>query len=111
MSKGAIEQAADLLKGACGLKSSLPFLQQPSAACPNLDCALVNETLAGLADRGRAQDLAVPILADIRQNATWCRIDATTQRKVMSPCLSEPSNMPPWQSKGKAQGKGSWNTR
>jgi len=88
MSKGMFEQAAGLMRGALGLQGSLSFLQQSSAVCPNLDSALVNETLAGLASRGRAPDLAVPLLADIRQNALWVRIDAGTQRQVMSPCLT-----------------------
>jgi len=87
MSKGLFEQAADLMKGALALPVALPFLQKPSAACPGLDFALVNEVLGGLADRGHAKDLAVPLLQSIRQNAPKVRIEAATQRKVMSPCV------------------------
>jgi len=84
MSKGLFEQAAGLLKGALGLPDALPFLQQSIAVCPSLDHSLVNEVLGGLADRGRAKDLAVPILQSIKQSAPKVRIDAATQRKVMS---------------------------
>jgi len=105
MSKGLYEQASGLMRGALGVQGALPFLQQSTAACPNLDPALVNETLAGLASRGRAQDLAVPLLSDIRQGATWCRIDAATQRQVMSPCLT--SNSLPAERVSKGKGKGS----
>jgi len=87
MSKGLFAQAVGLLRGALGLSAALPFLQQNIAVCPGLDYALVNEVLGGLADRGRAKDLAVPLLQDIRQNAPKIRIDAATQRKVMSPCV------------------------
>merc|ERR1740117_2509468 len=85
--KSLFEQADGLLRGALGLPDALPFLQQRSAACPNLDYALVNETLASLAERGQGQSLAVPLLTAIRRNAAWVRVDAATQRKVMSPCL------------------------
>jgi len=105
MSKGCYEQAGGLMRGALGVQGALPFLQHSTAACPNLDLALVNEILAGLASRGRAQDLAVPLLADIRQGASWCRIDAATQRQVMSPCLT--SNSVPTERVGKGKGKGS----
>jgi len=83
MSKGLFDQAAGLLSGALGLSTALPFLQQKIAVCPGLDYALVNEVLGGLADRGRAKDLAVPLLQDIRQKAPKVRIDAATQRKVI----------------------------
>jgi len=100
MSKGLYQQADGLLKGALGLSDALPFLQQPVAVCYNLDHSLVNELLGNLADRGHAKDLAVPLLQNIRQNAPKVRIDAATQRKVMSPCV-EGSGPRPWS-------KGSW---
>jgi len=87
MSKGLFAQAAGLLRGALGLQDALAFLQKPIAVCPGLDYALVNEVLGGLADRGHAKDLAVPLLHHIRHNAPKVRIDAATQRKVMSPCV------------------------
>jgi pentatricopeptide repeat protein len=107
ISKGLFEQAVGLLKGALGLPGAPTSLQDWTAVCQNLDHALVNEALASLADRGHSQDLAVPLLSNIRQSAqtSWVRIDAATQRKVMSPCLSSDSgSCRP--SKGK--GKGAW---
>jgi len=107
VSKGLHEQAVGVLRGALGLEGALPFLQAPVAVCPNLDNALINETLASLTDRGHAQDLAVPLLSDIRKHSSWVRIDATTQRKIMSPCLgSNTSRAEPSSFGGKAKGKG-----
>jgi len=87
ISKELLDQAVGLLNGALGLAGALPFLQTSVAVCANLDSALVNEVLENLADRGRAQDMAVPLLASIKQHAPKVRIDASSQRKVMSPCL------------------------
>merc|ERR1719498_1798571 len=103
ISKGLFEQAAGLLRGALGLSDALPFLQQRGAVCPKLDYAVVNETLVGLAERGQTQNLAVPLLTAIRQNAPRVRIDAATQRKVMSPCIGSngDSSQP---SKGRGKG-------
>merc|ERR1719311_1741021 len=89
ISKGLFEQAVGLLRGALGLSGALPFLQQRGAAVgPNIECALVNETLSSLVERGQTQNLAVPLLTAIRQNAPKVRIDAAIQRRVMSPCVS-----------------------
>jgi len=87
LSRGMLDQAAGLLAGALGVPGALPFLQKPIAACPSLDYALVNDVLGSLADRGRAKDLAVPLLQNIKQNNPKVRIDAATQRKVMAPCV------------------------
>jgi len=103
ISKGIFDQAVGLLKGALGLPGALPFLQQSIAVCPNLDDALVNETLASLADRGQASAHAVPLLQCIKQSAPKVRIDAATQRKIMDPCLPADSNV---RQQGKGQGKG-----
>merc|ERR1719353_2142714 len=101
MNKGLFEQAAGLLMGALGLPDAPPFLQQSVALCPNLDYSLINEVLGGLADRGHAKDLAVPLLQSIKRNAPKVYIDAATQRKVMSPCVgSDSSGARPW-SKGR----------
>merc|ERR1719272_1206095 len=109
ISKELFDQAVGLLKGALGLEEALPFLQTSCAVCTNLDSALVNEVLGSLAARGRAKDLAVPLLACIKQHAPKVRIDAATQRNIMSPCIS--SDLPSEtgdrrQVKGK--GKGGW---
>jgi len=108
ISKGLFDQAVGLLKGALGLPDALPFLQQSIAVCQNLDNALVSETLVSLAERGRAQDLAIPLLSNIKQNVQWVRIDAATQRKIMSPCLPSEGG---YHSQGKGKGKGSWDRR
>jgi len=108
LSKGIFDEAAGLLKGALGLPDALPFLQQSIAICPNLDSALVNETLNSLADRGRGQDLAIPLLHSIKQNAPKVRIDAATQRKIMSPCLPSEGGE---RRQGKGGGKGTWESR
>merc|ERR1740138_79251 len=100
MNKGLFEQAAGLLMGALGLPDAPPFLQQSVALCPSLDYSLINEVLGGLADRGHAKDLAVPLLQSIKRNAPKVYIDPATQRKVMSPCVgSDSSGARPW-SKG-----------
>jgi len=109
ISKELFDQAVGLLKGALGLDEALPFLKTSYAVCANLDTALVNEVLGSLADRGRATELAVPLLASIKQQAPKVRIDAAVQRKIMSPCIS--SDLPSdcgdrRQVKGK--GKGAW---
>merc|ERR1719453_1487245 len=80
--KGLCEQAAGLLKGALGLSDAPASLQQSCAVCQNLENGLVLETLGSLAERGHAKDLASPLLSSIRQNVTWVRIDAATQKKV-----------------------------
>jgi len=97
MSKGLFDQAVCLLKGALGLLGAPGSFQ----VCPNLDAAVVNETLCGLADRGRAQDLVVPLHTLIRQSAPKVRIDAATQRKIMSPDAAAGDSF-----KGKGKGKG-----
>jgi pentatricopeptide repeat protein len=109
ISKGLFEQAAGLLRGALGLSGALPCLQQRSAVCPNLDHSLVNETLTSLAVRGHAQGLAVPLLTEIRQNATKIRIDSATQKMVMSPSINADfSNQLPSKGRGKGS-RPSWN--
>jgi pentatricopeptide repeat protein len=106
ISKGMFAQAVGLLSGALGLPDALPFLKSSTAICPNLDHALVNEALACLADRGHAQDMAVPLLSKIKQHAPKVRIDAATQRKVMSPCIA--TENAPWNRNGKGKSRGSY---
>jgi pentatricopeptide repeat protein len=110
ISKGLFEQAVGLLKGALGLSGAPASLQPAVAVCQNLDHALVNEALGNIAERGHSQDLAIPLLSNIRQSAqtSWVRIDAVTQRKVMSPCLASDGGASYSQGKGKGKGKGGW---
>lgn len=123
LSKNQFEQAVGLLRGALGLQNALPFLQKSIATCPNLDYATVNEALTGLAEKGHAQDLAVPLLSDIRQDKPRVRVDTATQRKVMSSSMAEASGVYPQptatpqrsggdrQRTGKGKGKGSRNSQ
>jgi pentatricopeptide repeat protein len=113
ISKNLLDQAVGLLRGALGLPNALPSLQSSTASCPNLDYALVNEALVGLVDRGRAQDLATSLLADIRQHKPRVRIDSVTQRKVMASGFAADNpttaSAPYWNAsggRGQRQGKG-----
>jgi len=106
ISKGMLEQADGLLRGALGLQNALPFLAGRDAVCPNLDYALVNEALAAFADRGRSQDLAVPLFSDVRTHCPRVRIDHTTQRKIMSSNLN--SNAPAFTPSGGGGGGGGY---
>jgi pentatricopeptide repeat protein len=85
MFKNLVDQAVGLMKGALGLPDALPFLQKSVAVCPNLDYGVVNEFLSGLADKGRASDLAVPLMSSIKQHCPKVRIDRATQQRVLSP--------------------------
>lgn len=122
ISKNQFEQAVGLLRGALGMSGALPFLQKSIATCPNLDYATVNEALTGLAERGHSQDLAVPLLSDIRQEKPKVRVDPATQRKVMSSSMAEangeyPDTSMPYRPRddrqrgGKGKGKGNRNAQ
>jgi pentatricopeptide repeat protein len=108
LTKGLCEQACGLLRGALGLPDALPFLQKSTAFCPNLDHGVVNETLVGLAERGRAEDLAAKLLSEIKKSNPRVWIERTTQQKIVNPCLTSESS--PTRAgratKGKGKGKG-----
>jgi len=104
ISKGLCVQAAGLLAAALGLPDAPSSLQNRGAICPTLDAALVNESLAGIADRGHAQDVAGPLLASIKQHAPKVRIDANTLKRIMSPCSS-------FERPAKGKGKGGYDRR
>merc|ERR1719221_652092 len=76
------QQAVALLRGALGLSGAHHILTKTSSI--SLDHGLVNETLNWLVDRGVAQNLAGPLLNDIKSSRLTCHIDAATQRRVMS---------------------------
>jgi pentatricopeptide repeat protein len=82
MTSNLFEQAVALLRGALGLPGAHHVVAR--AACPNLDHALVSETLNSLVEKGVAQTLAVPLLNDLKANKPRVRIDVYTQKKVMS---------------------------
>mmetsp|Transcript_77413 Transcript_77413/g.227011 ORF Transcript_77413/g.227011 Transcript_77413/m.227011 type:complete len:1146 (+) Transcript_77413:139-3576(+) len=80
-------QAVSLLRAALGIRNGAhPAVESAkvSPVCQNLDSALLSDALLTLADRGMAQELAVPLIADIRRFAPQTRLDATVQRKVMA---------------------------
>lgn len=103
------EQAAGLLRAALGLDGTLQAWKAfgKLTACPKLDDAVVNEVLVGLAQNGHAEDLAVPLLTDIRRYRPRVHIDSAAQCKVMSAGLSQ---RPDVSARGKAsanwKGKG-----
>lgn len=81
------EQAAGLLRAALGLSGVEPYVsskQASLAAISNLDYSLVSECLQGLADKGRVQDLAVPLMTEIKRQKPSVRIDPAVQRRVMA---------------------------
>jgi pentatricopeptide repeat protein len=88
ISHGQFEQAIGLLRGALGLLGSSPILATSPAlaTCQSLDYALVNEALVSLAEYKQAQEAAVSLLSDIKQQKPRVRIDSSTQRRVMGLC-------------------------
>jgi len=85
LSAGDHHQAVALLRAGLGLRHSLVAVDSAKAATTcNIDSSLVNETLSVLADKGMAQELAVPLISDIRRCATHVHLDANMQRKVMA---------------------------
>lgn len=91
------EQAAALLRAAIGAPGAEPFVPQElqqTASTNNLDAALVAEALQGLTDRGHVHDLAVPLMSDIKHYRPQLRVDATTQRRVMSAGMAGPGAAP-----------------
>jgi len=97
ISQNRMEQAAGLLRAALGLPGALPGLSSARwATCPNLDHGLVNETLVSLATRG-SQNLASPLLEDLKLCKQKIRIDASTRRQVTSDGESgNAASVPPW---------------
>jgi len=101
------EQAVALLRGALGLEGAHQIVARKM--CPNLDYAIVNETLNALVDRGFTKTLAVPLLKDIQSGKQRIRVDGATQSRVMSPSMEKDASWrssvekdAPWRSKGKS---------
>ena len=74
--------------------------------CNQLNHALVSETLVALAERGKAEALAQPLLQDVQQYRPHVRIDSSARQKVMSELGSDMPMPPPMKGKGKGEGKG-----
>jgi len=84
ISHGQFEHAIGLLRGALGLPGSSVLAGASGlGACQSLDYALVNEALVSLAEHKQAQEAAVSLLSDIKQQRPRVRIDSSTQRRVM----------------------------
>lgn len=100
MQQGNSDQVAGLLRGALGLEGALPLLASHQVAvCHQLDSALVNETLMGLASK---PDLVIPLLSEIRQQRPRVRIEASTQRRLMCQSSNQPG--PSYSSERAAEG-------
>lgn len=86
LSTGDCHQAVALLRAALGLRGALPAAANStvSAVCNNIDNAVLNEALKTMADKGLAQELAVPLVSDIRRFAPHVHLDSGVQRKVMA---------------------------
>merc|ERR1719324_2178917 len=84
-----LDQAANLLRQAVALPQPLCVPHQ-NATCPTLDHALVGEVLSALAEKG-AQELALPLLSDLKEFKPRVRIDAEVQRAVMTGMVSAPA--------------------
>mmetsp|Transcript_9414 Transcript_9414/g.29064 ORF Transcript_9414/g.29064 Transcript_9414/m.29064 type:complete len:1016 (-) Transcript_9414:212-3259(-) len=86
LSSGHVDQAVGLLRAALGLPGVPSFISgmEAVAVCNNLDRGLVGEVITAVTNTDRSQELAVPLLSDIRRHASWVRVDAAVQRKVMS---------------------------
>lgn len=117
VSAGNADNASQLLRASLGMATSLPFLSQAKeksmAICHNLDHGLVGEMLQAIAEKGSLQDLAMPLLTDIRKFAPRIRIDPAIMRWIVSAGMAEDAGrsaeMPPAKqfAKGSGKGKGS----
>merc|ERR1719321_2013640 len=104
---GRPEVAAGLIRAALRLPRPIPVLADLPPANVSLEAAFVNEAIVGLAHCGRHEDLAAPLLADVRRHHPRIRIELSTQRSVV-----EGGDAPGWASAGgqaqhsKGRGKG-----
>jgi pentatricopeptide repeat protein len=84
ISNGMLDNAALVFRAALGIPCTAPYpAGSDSRNGHGLD-DLANEVLNALVTRGRGEDLAVPILMDIRKYKPNLRIDSGTQRKIAS---------------------------
>jgi len=104
---GRPEDAAGLLRAALRLPRPIPILAGLPPANVSLDAAFVNEAVVGLAQCGRQEDLAAPLLTEVRKHHPRIRIEPSTQR-----CVVEGGAAPGWAPSGsqaqysKGRGKG-----
>jgi pentatricopeptide repeat protein len=88
------EQAVALLRAALGLPGAFEIPGSRVAPCHSVDSNLVNETLASLADRGCAETLGAPLLADIRKSKVKVYIDQSVQRRVTMSSMANVAQAP-----------------
>merc|ERR1719375_1845371 len=79
---GQPEKAAGLLRAALRLPRPISVLAHLPRAHVDLDPAFVNEGIIALAQCGRAEDLAAPLLADLQKHNPKIRIEPRTHRCV-----------------------------
>jgi len=88
MSTGQLDTAALVFRAAAGLPCAAPYPSGGNNHTNNRGQRgleeLTSEVLNSLASRGRSEDLAMPILSDIRTYQPQLRVDSATQRKVAS---------------------------
>merc|ERR1719311_1668034 len=109
---GLQEEAAGLLRAALGLPEPIPILSRFRTSSVHLDSSFVNDSIGGLADSGRGQELAASLLSDLRKHNPRIRIDARTQSHVASPGSRATGQAqsfrgpPAYSTQGKGSGKG-----
>jgi len=101
VSANSLEQAVGILRAALGLPDPLDSLQGAQAQsityCNELNYNLVSELLLALAERGRAQAMALPLVEDLRRYRPHIRIDSSVQGHIMA-CVAagdDTRNLPP----------------
>lgn len=105
--QGQLEQAAGLMRAALGLEQSyVAFLNtaKASASCHNLDYSLISETLQSFMDLGKSEELAVPLMADLKKYMPRVPIDPSVQRCLLSGVTEDSSSA--FNSEARSFGKG-----
>jgi pentatricopeptide repeat protein len=101
VASNSLEQAVGILRAGLGLPDTLLQFQGAQAQsvtyCNQLNYSLVSELLLALAERGRAQALALPMLEDLRKYRPHIRVESSVQGHIMA-CVAagdDTSNIPP----------------
>jgi len=85
MAAGDCTSAAEVLRLACGLPCNLPqFSQFGESACASKISECASDTLRTLADRGHAEDLAGPILQDLKRLKPGIKVEPQVQLHITS---------------------------
>lgn len=96
MSAGDCHSAAEIFRLACGLQCKLPQFSQfgDSARPANLAEGCASDTLRSLADRGHAEDLAAPLLKDLKRFQPGIKIEPQVQLRITSRLMGSPCKRP-----------------